>query len=251
MTAADAAKQRYGALLDHHTVQQANRLFMISLRRHYVYCPVSKVANTSIKALLCDAEVRGIGLIRPAAEFDYKKVHDPMYGPLLLPYQLPNTALEAALYTGHFFRFVVVRHPLDRLLSCYLDRVSDETSVASLAVREGLGVDRAEDVTFPAFVDFIATQDALAMNPHWRPIYHEAAFEHVRYDMVLRFEALASDLPALFERLYPKLVPTLDFTTNISPAITNARTRRDEFATPEIAKKVELIYAKDFETFGY
>lgn len=246
-----ALKARYGALLDHHALQQVNRLFLISMRQQYLYCPVSKVANSSIKALLFRAEVASLGLQLPTGEHAYQKVHDPLFGPLILPYQLPNGPLHAALYGDHYFRFVAVRHPANRLLSCYLDRVRDHASAASRKVREGLGVERAEDISFSEFVSFVAGQDALTMNPHWRPTYHEAAFDLISYDMVLRFETLGADLAALFERLFPKVAHKLDVTTNLSPSITRASTRLEEFVTPEIAKKIELIYAKDFETFGY
>ena len=244
-------RQRYAGLLDHHKAPQIDRLFVISLRHRYAYCPVSKVANSSIKTFLYEAELLASGYAPDQFDFSGRRMHELLNSPLVRPFQLPRNLLLKVLEGDEFRRIVAVRHPVERVLSCFLDRVQETTSHPSGVVRTAMGREDIASVTFAEFVDFIGTQAIRDMDPHWRPIYHEAMFERVRYHDVLRFEDLASELPRLVEALYPRLAGTIDFARNLSPGITDARQRTDEFVTPSIRSRIETIYARDFETFGY
>lgn len=244
-------RQRYAGLLDHHKAPQLDRLFVISLRHKYAYCPVSKVANSSIKTFLFEAELVACGYALDQFDFSGRRMHELLNTPLLYPFQLPRNMLLKVLEGDEYRRILAVRHPVDRLLSCYLDRVLDATSHPSAVVRTALGRDEIASVSFAEFVDFIGTQEIRDMDPHWRPIYHEALCGTVRYHEVLRFETLDRDLPRLIETLYPRLAGTIDFSRNLSPAITDAGARAGEFVTPSIRSRIEEVYARDFEAFGY
>lgn len=244
-------RKRYVGLLDYHQNRQLDRAFLISMRQKYVYCPVSKVANSSIKTFLFEAELRNAGFPKNAFSFSDGKMHNMLYSPLVLPYQLPSKTFRDIIFSDKYFRFLFVRNPVDRVLSCFLDRVQKAKSRPNRTVVEGLNVKDVSDVTFGHFVDFIATQDVAAMDPHWRPIYYESVFDKIEYHKVMRFEDMATELPELLKQLYPRFGDTLDIARNLSPSKTDAGARTKEFVTPEIRKTIEKVYAKDFETFGY
>ncbi|MEM8663413.1 MAG: sulfotransferase family 2 domain-containing protein, partial [Pseudomonadota bacterium] len=150
-----------------------------------------------------------------------------------------------------FFRFVFVRNPVDRLVSCYLDRVLSPGSVPHRVVKRALGVEGPQDIKFADFVAVVADQSVREMNPHWRPVYNEACCASVTYDAVLKFENLQAELRTLLERLFPQIADSIDLARNLSPAKTRAKERAADFITPELKTKIEAIYAKDYEAFGY
>ncbi|MEM8552577.1 MAG: sulfotransferase family 2 domain-containing protein [Pseudomonadota bacterium] len=242
---------RYGELTTHHSAAQIDRLFLMSLRRKYLYCPVSKVANSSIKGFLYEAELRAHGIPRNARDFTTAQVHNLLFGPLLNPYQVPANILRKMLYGEETVRILFTRNPVDRVLSCYLDRVLTPASVPSKLIQSALKIDRAEDISFDAFISVVAEQDIREMNPHWRPIYYEACCDAVTYNRIYQFEALQDGLRSILTEIYPRWAADIDLGTNLSPAKTRAADRIAEFVTPAIRTKIEKIYEKDFQTFGY
>ncbi len=244
-------RQRYEGMLDHHKAPQIDRLFVISLRHKYAYCPVSKVANSSIKTFLFEAELMASGYSPQQVDFSRLRMHELLNTPLIRPFQLPRKMLQRVMFGEDFRRIVAVRHPVDRMLSCFLDRVKKEKSNPSNVVKAAMGREDIDSITFAEFVDVVAGQEIRDMDPHWRPVYYEAMMDKVTYRDVLRFEELATALPSLVEELYPRLAGRIDFARNLSPSITGAGERVREFVTPELRTKIEKIYAKDFETFGY
>ncbi|MEM0908791.1 MAG: sulfotransferase family 2 domain-containing protein [Pseudomonadota bacterium] len=242
---------RLTRLLGHHLPQQLDRLFLISLQQRYLYCPVSKVANSSIKAFLYEAELRNAGFTRSAADFTTAQVHNFLFGPLLQTYQVPSDMLEDMLSDDTFKRILFVRNPADRLVSCFLDRVRTPGSVPSKVMQRALGTDNPDEISFDQFVGVIAEQDIKDMNPHWRPIYYEACSDKIDYNRIYRFEALQSELFRLLEEVYPAIAGSIDLGINLSPAKTDAGKRVAEFVTPALKAKIDAIYSVDYETFGY
>lgn len=119
--------------------------FVISLRQRFVFTPVSKAANSTAKALLYQAEFRHHGYIRQAervGELPAIELHDVTTSPFPMPYQLPGGTLQAVLFSDRYYRFAFVREPVERLLSCYLDRIADIDSVARAEVETVLGKEK-------------------------------------------------------------------------------------------------------------
>lgn len=238
-------------LLQSHNKMQLDRLFQISLRKRFVFCPISKVANSSLKAFFIQAELMSMGQPQGAQDLDTKIIHDVFYGPLLSPMQLKKAHLERILTEKGFFKFVFVRNPVDRVLSCYLDRVRAPGSVPHQIVFDALGKTDEDTVTFSEFLDFVASQDVKAMNPHWRPQYHECGYDVIAYDAVYKFETLADGVSDVLDRLYPGQKDKIDLSVNYSPAQTDAADKRAQYVTAEDERKIHEIYRQDFESFDY
>ncbi|MEM6761829.1 MAG: sulfotransferase family 2 domain-containing protein, partial [Pseudomonadota bacterium] len=156
------------------------------------------------------------------------------------------------LHGENYRRILFVRHPADRLVSCFLDRIQDPLSIPYRFMARTLGVSEPADITFDAFVSVIAEQDVADMNPHWRPIYNEACCHAVTYDTVLKFEDMPGALSTLLGELYPERIASkVDVETNISPTRTGASSRVKDFVSTDVNQKIARIYANDFEHFGY
>jgi len=224
--------------------------FLISLRRRFIYRPISKVANSTVRGLLYEAEFRANGFLRDVARINSNFVHNPVNSPLVQPYQLPPGLITRALFSDRFFRFAFVRNPVDRVLSCYLDRVQAPNSVPHKEAVRLAGKNAGEQITFDEFVDLISRQEIKDMNQHWRPQYHLMMCGTLKYSKIYRLENLNTAMKELFDQFYPKLTSKIDLQKMYSPR----RTKAKEMAvsvTPETRKKIEKIYKDDFDFFGY
>lgn len=216
----------------------------VSIKNRYVYFAVGKAANSTVKHHLYDLEHQG-------THFKTKSVHDRQNSPLLSPYQLPDDMLEDVFLSPKYFRFVMVRNPYSRLLSCYLDRIvpADSLPYRQLIVAQKRTVGDA--VTFEEFIRTICAQRPFQQNNHWRVQAHEVCSAAVPMDFVGKQEHFAEAMAQIWARIAPN-VPAPNFTAeNKSPSVTGAEGRLNEFYTPELVDLVRSAYAEDFDLFGY
>ncbi|MEM9011360.1 MAG: sulfotransferase family 2 domain-containing protein [Pseudomonadota bacterium] len=96
------------------------------------------------------------------------------------------------------FSFVVLRDPLARLASVYLDKIVARRPQAwGLLDTMAEGTD-PDTLTFRKFVEVLMQPYMLALDIHWRPQVDFLVYEH--YDAVIRLEALSEAAPMLAER---------------------------------------------------
>jgi hypothetical protein len=136
------------------------------------------------------------------------------------------------------FAFTVVRNPLSRTLSCYLDKIASP----KLKFRQRLGLDDRS----LSLLDFLHRLDDgyLLADPHWAPQSHLAPFESL--DFVGRVENLAHDLDAVMTRLFPMAsFPVVTKTTGQ----TNSIAKLDEYCGRAERTMMAKLYARDFEHF--
>ena len=188
------------------------------------YVPIAKVANRSMKAAIA----AHIGL----------------------PYQgHPNRAAwqylpVAALPAEDYFRFAFVRNPLDRLLSCYAQKIVLYGRRMKLPLefwRYGNRFHR--DMTFADFVETVAGIPDRLSDIHFRSqhtfLYHRG---QLMVDFIGRFERLAQDWDQLRQRY------------SLGPLPHENRSPHDEpegTYTPELATLAAQRYARDIELLGY
>jgi tetratricopeptide (TPR) repeat protein len=112
-----------------------------------------------------------------------------------------------------WFKFVVLRHPLSRILSAYLDKFvrlnpnEDRYTAMQVArtVREtqaslGLPEDPARSITFEEFVHYLAATPDEQLDMHWMPQYLVTGTDLGLYDHVGTFEHLSETLEMLVTR---------------------------------------------------
>lgn len=196
--------------------------------------------------------------------------------------------VAAALVDPSYFRFTVVRNPLSRLVSAYLDKIVQAKRPAWALIARGqraLGVkpctqslldclcgrpalNPARSLTFREFVGQLAHEDAARLNPHFAP--QSWLLRGIALDCVARAENLAADFHAVQTRLACRAPlanqNTRDYAANLpadsaasSPADWPAENFGAHSAAPEwphfydeaLLSEVARIYRGDFEQFGY
>lgn len=219
----------------------------ISLRNRYLYSAVDKVANSSVKNALFAIEYAPVGK-EPVTLYDKRS------SPLLSPYQLSDDLFREVFNSGNYFRFVFIRNPYTRLLSCYLDRIMRQTSTPRRQLNAYLrkqGVDPTE-VPFGKFVEAACQQSSPQQNSHWRAQYDDVLLDQIEYDFVGKFEDLWGGMEIISKRIWGEVKPEMaNMKLNKSPQVTNAGSRVMEYYTADLAEMVAERYAKDFEAFGY
>lgn len=188
------------------------------------FVPTPKVANRSIKAAIAT-------VVRPGYRGD----------PHLAGWKYrPVSTLK---HTG-YYGFGFVRNPLDRLYSCYAQKIvlyGRMKNLPTLFWRYG-GTFHA-DMSFADFVEAVAGIPDRIADIHFRSqrrfLYHRGA---PTVDFIGRFENLEEDWEQIRRRFDLPELPHY----NRSPH----RSYMDAY-TPELARMAARRYEKDIELFGY
>lgn len=190
-----------------------------------IYLPVTKVANRSIRAAI--AAHIGLPYVGHPTSADWHTL-----------------GLAKVRRCNEYFRFAFVRNPLDRLLSCYSQKIvlyARQTGPPHQFWRYGSRFHAA--MSFAEFVQEVAKIPDALSDEHFRSqhtfLVHRG---ELCCDHLARFETLQCDWQRLRERFGFGELPH----ENRSPH----GPYRDEY-TPELARLAAKRYAKDIDLFGY
>ena len=100
-----------------------------------------------------------------------------------------------------YTKFIVVRHPMDRLVSAYYNLVNytkgmgDHASyvVEYFQKKKNLDVVNWQTLSFEQFLTEITTHNAIYNDRHWNPISDTCSICIVKYDYLLRLETIFGD----------------------------------------------------------
>ncbi|XP_050716915.1 carbohydrate sulfotransferase 11-like [Eriocheir sinensis] len=174
-----------------------------------------------------------------------------------------------------FLRAVMARHPLERLLSAYKDRIEDQSHVSSqaryyspLILRHTRGHSYSrEDLyningtlrvvpTFREFVSYLVSRPPEEYDPHWRPVSLLCGLCHVQYTAVVLTETYNEDM------LYVMRASGLGQAVNATLLLKKNNNRgkgdthqllNDYYSTlePPLLQQIINIYQNDFRLFNY
>lgn len=155
-----------------------------------------------------------------------------------------------ALLSGGAFVFTFVRHPITRLVSAYRDKIFADRgrNVHRIRVQRMLGVKEQPDhpPSFNQFLDALEQADPFAMDPHWRPQYINTLSPVLHYDFVGKVENFCRD----FRRIKQQ-VGIVDIPITVRNSSKHKELPTDfEICGPQ-RRRIEKIYAKDFDYFDY
>ncbi|KAF6129355.1 carbohydrate sulfotransferase 14 [Phyllostomus discolor] len=173
------------------------RHILVSDRYHFLYCYVPKVACSNWKRVL-----KVLAGVLDSVDVRLKMDHrnDLVFLADLRPE-------EIRYRLQHYFKFLFVRDPLERLLSAYRNKFGEireyQQRYGAEIVRRyraGAGPSPAgDDVTFPEFLRYLVDEDPERMNEHWMPVYNLCQPCAVRYDFVGSYERLEADANQVLE----------------------------------------------------
>lgn len=173
------------------------RHILVSDRYRFLYCYVPKVACSNWKRVL---KVLAGALDNLDARLKMDHRRDLVFLADLRPEQIRHRL-------QHYFKFLFVRDPVERLLSAYRNKFGEIREYqrrygAQIVRRYRLGAGPSpagDDVTFPEFLRYLADEDPERMDEHWMPVYHLCQPCAVRYDFVGSYERLEDDANQVLE----------------------------------------------------
>ena len=207
-------QQRYYSLVHLATGTPSARRYNLSISHKYRFVWF-RVAKNGTRTTL--ASLRGAGI-----ELDVEESYSIRYS--LRSYE-------------DYYKFAVVRNPWDRLVSCWLQKVVGKNA---FKFDEKM---YQEMKTFSSFVDFVSSKDIENCNAHFALQSSLIDLNHLDY--LARMETFESDLTAIFGNI--GIEPFKLIVTNV----TKQRKHYSEYYTESLQKKVQRIYEKDIQLFGY
>lgn len=219
-----------------------NQNVAIDMKRKYLYMETAKVACSTIKSRLTK------DLIGPLP--GTKEVHPTVFAsPFIKPFQLPDGLMRRILSTDDFYRFTYLREPVERVLSAYLDKIGRDTQQRKRFYAQHLpDVDPDEAISLELFLDTIAKlPNPRAYDKHWRPQSDLIMGDKVQYHFVGCFGRFEEDWAKIVEAIgLPKDETPVDIVWHA----TSASEKIDAHITPGIRKKIETLYAADFDLYN-
>ncbi|KAF2362582.1 Sulfotransferase [Trinorchestia longiramus] len=255
--------------------------FIFDRKHHLAFCPVYKAASTSWSTNLLQLH----GFLR-----DPKGGYTPKIQSLLQQVFPRISGVAGSALTRDAIKFLVVRHPFERLVSCYRDKFQDgtkdhyffmwgekmvklyrprppgftdeeiaamqqqvHTAVAKQRLKRIKGNPYANPVgpTFPEFVQFII--NTREDDEHWRPFHSHCAACNINYDAILKFEYLYDDSVQFIELLNRTgtIQPRWDNLSQDGASTSAVACAFFGQLTADLVQQLIRKYAKDFILYEY
>jgi hypothetical protein len=166
---------------------------------------------------------------------------------------------------GDYTKFIFVRHPFERLVSAYRDRLVNNEIYQKTIGREivlkyrqnpnQLSLETGHDVTFPEFVRFVVDEwrDAKRhLDVHWRPVVDLCHPCDMQFHFIGKFETLNQDVDLLLGKLNETNLSRL-FAGQPTKPKTTSSLWKESMKQISFQQLTDLnrMFADDFRLFGY
>ena len=224
-------KKRYSGDL---SIQMINKKTAISLKHSYIYTRIPKAANSTVIANLYNCEKQ----IAFNTTEEIQNIKDKYYT------TLNNLSYRQYLKLDTFFKFTLVRHPVSRIISAYLDKVVNINATQRQLVVRALNKKNQDSISFDEFLDYLSN-GGIYENAHWARQKDLMYFEQESYDYIGKVENIETDLPKILESIYG------DYKEIISVR-SHATQRQKKYPINTIQLKyINTLYQSDFQLFKY
>uniref|UniRef100_A0A182QUE4 Carbohydrate sulfotransferase n=1 Tax=Anopheles farauti TaxID=69004 RepID=A0A182QUE4_9DIPT len=161
----------------------------------------------------------------------------------------------------HSFSFIVVRHPFERLISAFEDRLVSMKNAyysrMSRAIYHRYHPNEGGNISFRDFVQFIIddveyNNTTLALDIHWCPINNLCTPCLARYDFIVKMETYARDVQTLVKAARLEGVVRLAHVNHVrKDSVNGLAAKYFSQLTQRQFDMLYSIYEIDFELFGY
>ncbi|XP_039250035.2 carbohydrate sulfotransferase 11-like [Styela clava] len=222
-----------------------------------IACTIPKSGSTSwIKALLMADGIVNVSTPNEIEQEDaYKLGMKHRYLWLHFNHTSKHGKAEINRRLNDYYRIIIVREPLERVVSAYLDKVVHGKNIyAKLAHSLHKGTDGI--TTFEEFVDSIISRPSFTYDIHWN--LYESICDPCRlqYHYIVKLETMSQDVKyvskmtgidshLLISEKTTERVSSLEHTWKIK-----YRKYLEDLPIEKV-KKLYKIYSKDYELFGY
>lgn len=164
---------------------------------------------------------------------------------------------------------MVVRHPFERVLSAYRDKLENSTAgpehgthhfyqkygrkiVAKYRNSSATNQQQRKEPSFEEFVNYLIDTDlALYADDHWIPYYLFCTPCLIDYDFILHFETLQQDIDVLLTSLGEKTGPEWKHSNSRGKSKSELIQSYYGQLSRDTIEKLHKKYLVDFEMFGY
>ena len=153
-----------------------------------IFCIVYKAASSTMK--------RYFASMRPG--FNFTQVHHPVYLKKKGLTMIRDHSYSKQLhFIKNYKKAIVVRHPLDRLRSCYYNKFVHARHISTLQYNNAIRKyrvnkkDKSPTMRFDEFVKYVLYNK---QDNHWKTIQDSCLPCVVKYDYIMRIETLYEDL---------------------------------------------------------
>ncbi|XP_014471724.1 PREDICTED: carbohydrate sulfotransferase 11-like [Dinoponera quadriceps] len=231
---------------------------IVDTEHNVSWCPIYKVASSTwmsyfavLKGILTDAAMDRV-------RHDHIQLNEIVRQKFMRVEDL-NRTHEKVMKTK---KFLIVRHPLERLLSAYRDKLEHMEGREYYYKRFGRriafkyrlsGNETRLEPTFEEFLRFIVKEKFF--DEHWAPYDRTCGPCAVRYDYILKFETLDRDENFFVQDanlggyLYEK-----NYVRNINPHGTTTKEILSEYIKKiprPLLDEINQIYENDYKLFDY
>ncbi|XP_006013911.1 carbohydrate sulfotransferase 14 [Latimeria chalumnae] len=174
------------------------RHILVNDEHKFLYCYVPKVACSNWKRVLkvLNGSLENVNV---QVKMDHK--NNLVFLADLKPQEIRHRLT-------HYFKFLFVREPMERLLSAYRNKFGEiEAYQKKYGIeivkryRSKVGSSKGDDVTFSEFLHYLVDEDVEKMNEHWMPIYNLCQPCAVRYNFIGSYEHLQTDADSVLQRV--------------------------------------------------
>ena len=176
------------------------KTYIINHQYKFIYCPIPKVASTSIKQAI-------IGLTN--TNDDWQCIHTYTSGRFSLGIYHHEDA-KKFLQDRQYWRFAFIRNPWTRIISSYVSKFAHPTrkEAPSFAKRVidwvyadlGLETNYEKSITFKQFLKYVVTTENQQLDIHWKP-QNLFLSKNYAFDFIGQFENIEQDFEYVQEKL--------------------------------------------------
>ena len=223
-----------------------------------LFCYIPKAGSTSWKYVLLNASKRQQ---QPRSAKDFRDIHTSLHKSLQRLDEYSFQEIKHRL--ENYFKFMIVRHPFERLGSAYYDRFrliqegnlehgnagtyrDYKDEISRKTANSGVN---SSCIAFDRLVKYITLSDPVEYDEHWS-LYDDVCSPcSIKYDYIGKVETMATDAPHIIRRLNITGIQLPSFHVH-HKRNSSYLNYYNSVESGDIYKLME-IYSKDFDLFGY
>ncbi|XP_076056231.1 carbohydrate sulfotransferase 11-like [Oratosquilla oratoria] len=221
-----------------------------------LYCYVPKVSCTTWKRIMMI--LTGLSKAKDPLEIPSEKAHEEGTLVHLSSYTRDKAAVRRRLQK--YTKFIIVRDPMERLLSAYRNKLAGDTKTARhFKKRFGVAIlkqygnrnsSTGDGVTFNQFVDYVTDPSRRKqLNEHWAPYVDLCHPCLVEFDYIGKYETLETDAEFILRKIgAPR---TLHFPRVYSSKTTSVLPEYLKTLTIKQIRAILTLFDPDFTIFKY
>jgi len=242
---------RYGKSL---SIEVPLKEFMYDSKHKLLYCRNAKVGTTTWLTHFLELSGKKKILQEEFGPNYSKMLHRTVPG-LFKINSLHNTNIKSL--AKHSTSFSMVRHPFERLVSAFQDKLVDGSDKFYKRVVDHI-INTFGEISFENFVYMILRNSktrcrrlkGCGLDKHWKPFISRCGYCDIPYKVIAKAENFAED-----QKFIGKLA-NIDFkplATHVSSGGSTKELAKKYFSqlSLDMVKKLYRIYKVDFEMFGY